>query len=86
MATLKDKLLGSSRPAVLQDCEALIEAEVASKAGLSGLAVKGAYAIVRKIKPGMIREAVDRLIDSFVDRLEPLYADFEAADQTNFET
>lgn len=77
MATLRDILLvDGTRPRVIEDCVRLIDDEVASKSGLAGMAVKGAYAVVKKIKPGIIREAVDRLVDEFVDRLELFYAEF----------
>lgn len=75
--TLTFRLLkdGSKRPRLLADCERLIEQEVASKGGLSGLAIKGAYKIVCAIKPGIIAEAMDGLLDDFVGRLEPFYAE-----------
>jgi hypothetical protein len=76
---LKDILLeAGKRPRVVTDCEKLIDEEVASKGGLSGLAVKGAFAMVKAVKPGMIHEAVDGLLDSFVARIEPFYAEFQA--------
>ncbi len=62
------------RPAVVTDCVALVDAEVDSKSGLAGIAVKAAYAVVKKVKPGIIREAVDHLLDEFVARLEPFHA------------
>jgi hypothetical protein len=76
---LKDILLeAGKRPRVVTDCEKLIDEEVASKGGLSGLAVKGAFAMVKAVKPGMIHEAVDGLLDSFVERIESFYVDFQA--------
>src|SRR5207249_1186620 len=63
--TLTTRLLSdkSKRPRLLSDCERLIDDEVKSKGGLSGLAIKGAYKIVCAIKPGLIREAMDGLLD-----------------------
>ena len=79
MGQLKDILLEKGkRPRVVTDCEALIDEEVASKGGLSGLAVKGAFAMVKAVKPGMVHEAVDGLLDSFVERIESFYVDFQA--------
>ena len=74
--TLTARLLAdtSKRPRLLTDCERLIEDEVASKSGLTGLAIKGAYKVVCAVKPGVIREAMDGLLDDFVKRLEPFYA------------
>lgn len=72
---LKDQLLvPGRRGAVIDDCVALVDEQVAGKSGLSGLAVKGAYAVVKAIKPGFIREVVDHLLDEFVARLEPFHA------------
>jgi hypothetical protein len=83
MATLKEILLAPSRrPAVVNDCVELVDSEVASKSGLTGMAVKAAYMVVKKLKPGMIREAVDSLLDEFVERMEPFYADCLKAGQT----
>jgi hypothetical protein len=73
--TLSDVLLKpGARPQVIRDCETLLDEEVAAKSGLTGLAVKGAFGIVKAIKPGMIAEAIDGLLDDFVTRLEPFYA------------
>ncbi len=82
--TLKSRLLddASKRPAILNDCVKLIDDEVRSKGGISGVAIKGGYKIVGKIKPGIFREAMDSLLDSFVDKLEPFWADHTKADGT----
>lgn len=73
---LRHLLLGDpkKRGPLLDDCERFIDDEVQSKGGLSGLAIKGAFKVVQAVKPGIIREAMDGLIDDFVARLEPLYA------------
>ncbi|MEW5740226.1 MAG: hypothetical protein AB1938_14940 [Myxococcota bacterium] len=75
--TLAGRLLSdkSKRPAILSDCVKLIDDEVASKSGLSGLAIKAAYKVVCAVKPGIIRESMDQLLDDFVHRLEPFYVD-----------
>jgi hypothetical protein len=73
--TLTQRLLSdrNKRPRLLSDCERLIEDEVGSKGGLSGLAIKAAYKVVCAVKPGVIRESMDGLLDDFVKRLEPFY-------------
>jgi hypothetical protein len=77
--TLQDTLLQpGKRPQVVTDCEKLIDEEVAAKGGLSGLAIKGAFAMVKAVKPGMIHESVDALLDDFVARLQPFYAEWQA--------
>ena len=82
MPTLTEMLLApGSRPKVIADCVQLINEEVDSKGGLTGLAVKGAYALVKAIKPGFINEAVDHMLDDFVKRLEPFWADAQAKNE-----
>lgn len=73
----------SRRESVVDDCVALVDSEVASKSGLSGAAVKGAYALVKKIKPSIITEAVERLLDPFVAKLDPYYVEFTRGDETD---
>ncbi|MEW5852223.1 MAG: hypothetical protein AB2A00_25765 [Myxococcota bacterium] len=80
MATLKEKLLAPGvRPRVLDDCVRVIEQEVDSKGGLTGLAIKGAYTMVKAVSPTIIRESMDGLLDDFTARLEPFYAEHQSA-------
>jgi hypothetical protein len=83
--TLAARLLSdpTKRPRLLDDCVRLIDAEVDSKGGLSGLAIKGAYKVVQSLKPGFVREAMDHLLDDFVGRLEPFYAEHLQKNPTN---
>lgn len=81
---LKEILLDpKKRPLVVDACVRLVDSEVQTKGGLAGLAVKAAYAVVKKIKPGMIKEAVNHLLDDFVARLDPHYADFKNQGDTD---
>lgn len=82
MPTLKDILLvPGQRPRVIADCVQVIDEEVKDKSGLTGLAIKGAYAVVKAIKPGFISESVDHMLDDFTTRLDPIYADGVAKGQ-----
>jgi hypothetical protein len=82
MPTLTDMLLApGNRPKVVADCVQVINEEVDSKGGLTGLAVKGAFAIVKAVKPGFINEAVDHMLDDFVKRLEPFWAEAQAKNE-----
>jgi hypothetical protein len=65
------------RKPVIADCVSLINAEVKSKGGLGGLAVKAAFAVVKAIKPHILEESVDNLLDEFVEALQPLYATYQ---------
>lgn len=81
MATLVEKITAPEvHPKVIQDCLALIESEVASKSGLSGAAVKTGFAVVKKLKPGMIKEVVTKLLPDFAQALQPMYEKSGAPD------
>jgi hypothetical protein len=85
--TLKESLLAETqRPLVLTDCEKVIDEEVASKSGLGGIAVKAAFGMVKAVKPGIIRESVNALLDEFVEKMEPFYADFTSKGTGTFES
>ena len=67
------------RERVIVDCCALIDQEVSATSGLSGLAVKGAYKMVKAIKPRFVPEVVDSMLDEWVAKVEPYFATWEAA-------
>lgn len=74
MPTLVEKITAPDvHPKVIDDCMQVIESEVASKRGLSGAAVKTGYAVVKKLKPGMVKEAVTKLLPEFAEALQPMY-------------
>ena len=88
MTTLNEILCtGDNRAKVVQDAARLVEDEVASKKGLSGMAVKAAFKAVKKVKPGLIPETVDHLLEEFVGRMEPFMDKWEGAGRKpDFET
>ncbi len=72
--TFHDKLTKApNRERVVADCCALIDAEVKSKGGISGIAVKGAYGVVKTVKPRFVGEVVDGMLDDWVTHLEPFW-------------
>jgi hypothetical protein len=74
MSALRDALgSGDNRRKVIDDACRVLDLEVSDKGGLTGLAIKGAYKLVQGVKPGFIREAVDHLLDDFLDALDPVY-------------
>jgi hypothetical protein len=86
MTTLTERLDTVDRQIVIDDTATLIDNEVANKSGLSGMAIKGGYKVVKKLKPNMIEEAVDTLLDDFSKALDPLYQEYVADDDaTTFE-
>ena len=82
MPTLTEILtVPGTRPKVVADCVTLVQEEVDAKGGLSGLAIKAAYAVVKAVKPGFISEALDHMLDDFATKLEPFWADAQAKNE-----
>jgi hypothetical protein len=78
VAKLAEMLLKPEvRPNLVRDCAQVVDEEVSSKSGLSGLAIKAAYKIVKGIKPTIISESVDGMIDDMVGNLEGFWAEYE---------
>ena len=90
MSHLQEKLSSIDRNLVIKDTVALIDNEVANKSGLSGMAIKGGYKAVKKLKQGrMIEKAVNILLDDFTGALAPMHDEFRAQDPVkhkDFET
>ncbi len=80
MGKLAEALLSQdNRPKVIRDCAQLIDAEVARKTGISGMAIKGGYKVFKKVKPTAVEEAMDTLLDEFVEKLDPVYETYRAS-------
>ena len=80
MSTLRELLEDDAkRQELIRDATQILDAEVASKRGLSGVAVKGAFKVVRGLSPGFIPRAIDGLLDDFIGQLDPFYTDYVAA-------
>jgi hypothetical protein len=65
----------SKKAAVIDDCCALIDAEVKDKGGISGLAIKAGYGAVKGIKPGFVKHVVTDLLPEFAKALDPIFQD-----------
>ncbi len=78
--TLPEVLLSEERKkAVVQDCVALVDEEVAKKGGLMGMAVKTGYGVVRGLdNRQMVPKLVSDLLPEFASAFEPFHADFRA--------
>lgn len=66
------------RAAVVRDASSVLEAEVADKGGLTGIAVKGAFAVVKKALPNFVPMAIDGLLDDFARQLDPFVTQWRA--------
>jgi hypothetical protein len=72
----------SKKNAVVDDCLAIIDAEVAGKSGLMGFAIKAGYKTIQGIKPGFVRGVVVDLLPEFATALDPLYQEAKAKGRT----
>lgn len=80
MPTLAEQITQApKRKTVVADLARVVEEEVNDKSGISGFAIKGAYGLVKAVKPGFIQEVIDGMLDDWSTRLEPLYAECVAA-------
>jgi hypothetical protein len=83
--TLKASLLDADRrEAVVTDLQEFVDQEVAGKSGLSGGLIKTGYAAVKKVRPGIIRSAIDSMLDEFVAALEPYWAAYQSQPAPGF--
>jgi hypothetical protein len=81
MQTMQDVIADhAKRSTLIEDCVRLIDDEVQNKSGLTGIAVKTAYKVVKGLKPGFISDAVDGLIDDFSARLQPIATEAQEKD------
>jgi hypothetical protein len=69
----------STKGRVIEDCCALIDAEVKDKGGISGLAIKAGYGAVKGVKPGFVRNVVSDLLPDFARALDPIYQEAKSA-------
>lgn len=58
---------------LIADCTKLMDEQVAAKNGLSGLALKAAYGVVKGIEPGYIPGAIQRLLPEALVALDPMW-------------
>lgn len=65
---------GQKRSRIVDDAVSVIEAEIQDKGGLAGLAVKGAFALVKGTSPGFVRQVVAKLFDEFLSAFEGPYS------------
>ena len=74
MPTLVERIaVPPQRAKVVEDCCHLIDEQVKHKSGLSGMAVKGAYATIKTIKRGFVPGVVEALLDDWLKKLQPHY-------------
>ena len=64
--------------AVLSDGLRVLDEEIGKRSGIGGMAIKGAYKVVKNIQGGkMLEKAVKVLMPEFIDKLDPHFARFQ---------
>jgi|694.fasta_scaffold05635_20 hypothetical protein len=58
---------------LVSSCEDLVDQQVASKGGLSGVALKTTYGLVKGVGPNYISGAISRLLPEVMTALDPLW-------------
>ncbi len=66
------------RNRVIDDCVTLVDDEVNKKKGLGGMVIKTGYKAVKGIKPGFIRNVVDKLVGEWAQKLDPIWEEGRA--------
>ena len=63
---------------IVADGLRVLDEEMAKRSGLGGLAIKGAYKVVKNVQRGKtLEKAVEILIPEFIDKLDPYYGGFQ---------
>ncbi|MBF2065720.1 MAG: hypothetical protein IGS39_15045 [Calothrix sp. C42_A2020_038] len=71
---LSDGLANPEKKAMLvDDCCNMIETQLASKSGISGMALKAAFGALKGIKPGYIQGVVEQLLPQCFDAIDPIW-------------
>ncbi len=74
MTSLTDALSDPRRvDTVVTDCVLLLEEEVATKKGISGIGIKTGFKAVRSAKPGFLAAVIHHLLPEFTAALDPVY-------------
>ncbi|GAB4152934.1 MAG: hypothetical protein Fur0046_32750 [Cyanobacteria bacterium J069] len=73
---LSDKLSDqTTKENLVADCVKLIDEQVAAKGGISGLALKAAYGVVKGVEPSYISGAIQRLLPEALSALDPMWSE-----------
>lgn len=67
------------RRRVVDDGEQIIDLEVSEKSGLSGMAVKAGFKLLKGVRPNFVPIALDGLLDDFCAKVDPFWDAFKAS-------
>ena len=63
---------------VLTDGLRVLDEEVAKRSGIGGMAIKGAYKVIKNVQGGRtLEKAVKILMPEFIDKLDPYFVRFQ---------
>ncbi|MBW4562454.1 MAG: hypothetical protein KME32_15140 [Mojavia pulchra JT2-VF2] len=76
---LSDRLLNppDKKTMIVDDCCNLIETQIASKSGISGITLKTAFAALKGVKPGYIPYVVEQILPQCLTALDPIWSEGE---------
>ena len=72
---LNDKINGSAYGSMAEDCTHLIDRQVSAKTGLSGIALKTTYKVVKGIGNDYVLGAIRRLLPETLTALSPIWTE-----------
>jgi len=73
---LSDGLLNPTKKAmVIDDCCNMIDRQLASKSGMSGMALKTTFAALKGVKPGYIPYVVEQILPQCLKALDPIWSE-----------
>jgi hypothetical protein len=64
----------------------LVDNEVATKKGVGGMVIKTGYKAFKALKPNIVKDAVDHLLNDFVGVLDKHFDACQAAGEASFES
>ncbi|PSN18952.1 hypothetical protein C7271_09815 [filamentous cyanobacterium CCP5] len=67
------------KEAIVADCSRLIDEQVAAKTGISGMALKATYGVVKGVGKGYIPGAIGRLLPEAFAALDPMWQEAQAS-------
>ncbi len=74
MSSLRDIVVDPlQRQKVVVEALKVLDQEVADRGGLTGMAIKAAYAMAKGVAPGIMPKIVNVLLDDFLVALDPLH-------------
>ncbi|MBD2508617.1 hypothetical protein H6G91_15250 [Nostoc muscorum FACHB-395] len=73
---LSEGLLNPTKKAmVVDECCNMIEVQLASKSGMSGIALKTAFAALKGVKPGYIPYVVEQILPQCLTAIDPIWSE-----------